>query len=578
MDYEILLKDLEENFGRDPFKGQNTDEELTQNDIFSFLLSTIDGDIPVYLSWGGLFLYSIAVPITSLPINLSEISDFNVSVDPSYGYWERCTNEGSPEDFGLSLPGENLSPEFLATGIPLTSLRDYRFNEEKRYIEFPQDFTQMFSLHRDDETRNMCRINRNGDKEAICRMSLNSRHYIVTIKSEVLFAYLQLKQCVLVRVFDCMRSKGGNPVWTKFERIERFDKTNKIFAQFQDNPEDTYHCSFIRGGQYIGLDRNFIWEQAKKELVYVPDDRFCDFICFDWKNNRITSCNCSEKTTSNYFEPKNDKPFGTSPVFFKPEVLDKYKNRPDVYILESRSVSKIDGWELKTFDINEHGQVHSYLCYLAHLPYEEQLYWKSFNEEPKGPISKRAYETDFEGNWSDFRNPDEILITQLERLKSEIPFYHSLEIDAIRRINRVHTDNEKEWGDSLLLLDQIVIESIDNSVVQSLANKLGCLDPKLGSIKQLQNIFLTLGYDNAFLEPLSELHYLRSKIKGHKQGTEAKEIINKIRKEHGSFQVHSLSLLSKINESIDFIIENFKEINTAIDEKDKDPRPERGAV
>jgi hypothetical protein len=33
-----------------------------------------------------------------------------------------------------------------------------------------------------------------------------------------------------------------------------------------------------------------------------------------------------------------------------------------------------------TFDINDEGQVHTYLRYLRDLPYKGQLYWKAFNE------------------------------------------------------------------------------------------------------------------------------------------------------------------------------------------------------
>lgn len=54
--------------------------------------------------------------------------------------------------------------------------------------------------------------------------------------------------------------------------------------------------------------------------------------------------------------------------------------------LEERSITCRNAWDLPTFDINEAGQVHTYICYLAKLPYEDQLYWKSFNEWPRGPF------------------------------------------------------------------------------------------------------------------------------------------------------------------------------------------------
>ena len=68
-------------------------------------------------------------------------------------------------------------------------------------------------------------------------------------------------------------------------------------------------------------------------------------------------------------------------------------------LVKDRSIRARNSWYLETYDINEVGQVHTYLIYLSRLPYEEQLYWKSFNEAPTAPISKRAFATDFQGEF-----------------------------------------------------------------------------------------------------------------------------------------------------------------------------------
>ena len=77
------------------------------------------------------------------------------------------------------------------------------------------------------------------------------------------------------------------------------------------------------------------------------------------------------------------KPFEVSPVFFNPEVLTKYKSNHEKYDLDDRHIHCYGAWSLKTYSINEEGQVHTYLCYLGQLPYKEQLHWKQYNEEPK---------------------------------------------------------------------------------------------------------------------------------------------------------------------------------------------------
>jgi hypothetical protein len=558
-----LTETLEKYHSHDPFKGENTDSELQQDDVIPFLESTVEGDVPVYVSYKGMFIYSVAVPVGELPEDFSDLPGYGVDLDPSFGYSRRFSNGLKPEDFRLSYPGETNRPEFLSKGTPLTALRDYRFNEKRRYIEFPQDLTQTFCLHRDDETGHLCRIDRNGDKEALCKIQMDASGNIVTIKDSVLFTYLFLRECVLVRLFECMRSKGASPMWSHHERIDKSIPERSIFADFQDNPSEDYHCSVLRGGQIIGTDRNHVWEQAKQELAPLQDDRYCDFIVHDWKNDRMTTCNCSPLETSTYFEPENAKPWGTSPAFFKPEVLDKYKNNPDKYKLSSRKIEKIDGWGLKTYDINEYGQVHTYICYLAQLPYEEQLYWKSFNEEPRGPISKRAFQTDFLGKWSDIRNPDEALIDILTRAKSELAsLFPGLGAVDLGQVHRVHTDNRQEWSEAILELDQLIIESMGNDIIRSLAESMGCIDENLGSIRQLQRIIEALGYSKEELEPLAELHYLRTKVRGHKQGFEAQRIVKDIRRRFSSFPSHFDDLLFRISSSIIFLLSHKDELNT----------------
>ena len=88
--------------------------------------------------------------------------------------------------------------------------------------------------------------------------------------------------------------------------------------------------------------------------------QYAAFTAVDWKNNVICEISCAPGATSNYFT-RSDLPFEMSPVFFRPEVLLKYKADSDKYRLAGRSISCRGGWSLQTYDINDAGQVHTYL-------------------------------------------------------------------------------------------------------------------------------------------------------------------------------------------------------------------------
>lgn len=152
------------------------------------------------------------------------------------------------------------------------------------------------------------------------------------------------------------------------------------------------------------IERSWRCRCQQLELPREPK-QYASFLTQDWKNKRLTEVSCAPDAMASYFVKDSPLPFETSPVFFNGAVLDKYIADPEKYSLEPRSISCRNAWHLQTYDVNTDGQVHTYLKYLGDLPYSEQLYWKAFNERPKSPISRRAFKTDFEGQWCDDPDP-----------------------------------------------------------------------------------------------------------------------------------------------------------------------------
>lgn len=250
------------------------------------------------------------------------------------------------------------------------------------------------------------------------------------------------------------------------------------------------------------LRPNVSVDQLVQEWKDAEDDskkKYATFKIIDWKNQHQIETSCGPSYLPNYFE-KSNKPFEISPAFFRPEVLTRFKNDPEKYDLEDRSIGCRNAWYLKTYDINEAGQVHTYIGYLAKLPYEEQLYRQSFNEWPKAPISKRAYENDFEGNWSSDYDP----------------------LQALKRKIRQLDDNPPAWwkarGDELI-----------NAV----------------------------RYPATDLEPLARLHKLRSILKGHGAPSERAAASKSARKDHGTLREHFSALASQCDAAFIAVLKAF---------------------
>lgn len=523
---------------------------LEQERFLQFLLDTAVDEIPLYVSYKGTYIYSVFLPQSCLKGNyIDDLMKWDCRPDSSWGY---STSSGilQPFDFSFS--------KLLRKATPITFLRSFEGKiGQKSYIEIHQLLSHIHSLHFLEESKAYCCLNKDGDIEQVIKIHYSPREILVTIKQDVLDLHLFLTKSVLLRLFD--RTLCNN--WMSFsekarQESEIHDKKNKIFARqgIAFDKEDLPTAGWLRGFQII---RNH--QKRKKMLkIYIGEhskpEKYEKFIAYDWKHKRIAECSCDPKKLGSYFV-ESDKPFETSPVFFKPEVLSKYKQNPEKYTLDQRSIRCRGSWSLKTYDINEAGQVHTYLIYLGQLPHSEQLYLKSFNEKPKDDISKRAFTTDFMGTWDLSYEPLSELKKALEKLgKEKNELWSCTDKKLYDCLNYPVTDSVKEWTDEIHTLDKLVIEGFKCSYLKEMAKSLNCFDEKLKSIKLLKRILEKKGINddeiNNIIGPLKEIRSLRSELAGHRSGNKANKIRKNLIEQYGDLKNHFRKLVERTDKSI----------------------------
>jgi len=286
------------------------------------------------------------------------------------------------------------------------------------------------------------------------------------------------------------------------------------------------------------------------------NSEYVSFIALDWKNGVVKEVSCAPGATANYFTASN-LPFELSPAFFRPEVLSKYKADSEKYRLDERTISCRGTWSLQNYDVNEAGQVHTYLVYLRHLPYEEQLHWKAHNETPKGTISHRAFVRDFEGSWEELYDPLESLKEHVRKLTDEqVPWWTPRSEDAIDRSHYPITASPDEWADEILHLDQLIVEPFEKAWLKNDLLQLGkSPDREAGSLALAEECLAQWGQgrDEAktIMSPLRTLHELRSKLKGHAVGKSTQtQIRQQALNEHGSYKEHFRALCKECDRSL----------------------------
>jgi len=424
-------------------------------------------------------------------------------------------------------------------------------------VELSQKLIHALDLHFVPERNAYSRLDLKGDIEDVIKVvQLNQDSTwdsitAVSIQRNELDRFMALSKTSLVLRFDFTRVRWGSfGGWGEIARYER----NAPDLAYHGGVDG--HASYCNGVMVVRPQITIAAMVREWKNEADPAKRqYATFKIFDRKNNVTVETSCAPQYLSNYFQ-KSELPWEISPAFFRPEVLHRFKADPEKYKLEDRSISCRNAWYLKSYDINEAGQVHAYIGDLAGLPYEEQIYWQSFNEWPKGPISRRAHQTDIVGDWYLEYEPLGSLKHAVGHLDSRPPSWWKVRGPELKEAVRIPaTDSVKEWADELLALDQYLIEGFLLEPLRELA-RVGkrIVDERWGSLRVLQEVLVAGGQTEhaakSMVAPLQRLHALRTKVRGHATGNKKQEAESKARAEFGNLRRHFQYIAAECDQAL----------------------------
>ncbi len=514
-----------------PKLNRDLDKWFDLKDEIIFLLGTTEEYIPIYFSYKHFFLNSFIVPVNKLRKGyVEDLLNWNsalISYSYSYGY---SYSKGKLKKETFRAMSEGIGTKTLMNSTPIIFHKYNIGYKEYPFIELNQKIEHLLDIYWFGDKRAYCKLNDNGDFEEIFTVDkdIKNEFTLCTIKQEDLNFYLFLTNSVLARVFDLNKIHDSWNSDVNYKRVADFyrDAKREIFFNrtkvLEENGKPNSAC--IRGFQIIRNKEKL--SKMRKILEGKEDREYASFIINDFKNKKIVEWSSNPKELGSYFV-KNDLPFETSPAFFNPQVLLKYKQDYEKYSFAYRKINCRGGWGIN-YDINEEGQVHAYIIDLSRLPYEEQLYWKSYNEKPKAGISSRAINSDFLAKWDFDYDP---LFSLKEVLKKfpkinykgesiiiwELPNVPNPNL--IDNLCYVDTNSKKEWEDQVLNLAKIINEGLNKKTIIKISKELNCYDKKLGPIKLLSNILNNIKISSdeieVVIDPLQSIWDLRSKVVAH---------------------------------------------------------------
>lgn len=524
-----------------PTDGEALALRVTGRDHLQLLAdNALSDELVIYASSPSSFVHSIAVPDAALAAaTQEELHQWSSNPYDSHASYVsgggRMWMEVGVGDRGCSA---------LDQGTDLIFARNFDgwSGPERSYIEASQAYTHLAGIHWRSEQQAYCKYDGHGDLRHVISACHGSDEALslVTFTRPELEHYLAIAQSSLVRMFEFTLVDMKTFVdWPEFE--ERIQISDDLFYRRRIGKT----LGFLRGIQIV---RPRVGEEEAADRIWRnwtdPGKRqYADFLAHDFRHQCLARISTDPKATANYFNmAENDLPHELSPVFFRPEVLSKYKADREKYTVSERTIGCRASWSLRGYDVNEAGQIHAYICDLRTLPHAEQLHWLSHNEEPKAGISTRAFTTDFEGQFTTFIHPREAIMARLRRWGQKHVDWWTLRDAALSdRANVPLSPSTEEWSTAFLDLSKLLVEGFQLKALRTHLDADGiAYDAKEQSIALLEKS-LRDGDDAALpirLDGLRTAQLIRSKVAGHSGGSEAREIAQQALKEHGSYAAH----------------------------------------
>jgi len=518
-------------------------------------------ELAIYASGEFTFIHSVVVSNARLsPIDQDDLMDW--SLNPYRSIADYVAG-GGRDDVWIERGLSGIGSKTLENAVQLIFARTFEgwTGKGSNYFELHQEYAHLSEIHWRPEKRAYCHFNEHGDLEPVVsvttREDKGNNVSLISFKWEPLEEYLVASNASLVRMFD----------FTLFQQSEFLGWPNELPQKFYDSDHFFYyrqvmpdHAAYTRGIQIIRprSPDKVVFTRIMGEWFGKNTKEYVEFIANDWRNKRIAKISTDPSATANYFNAGgNSLPFELSPVFFRPEVLLKYKADRDKYTVGERDVTCRTAWYLKGIDVNEAGQVHAYICDLRRLPYEEQLHWLSFNEPPKTSISKRAFVNDFKGEWVTFMGPLQKVLSVIRRWYSDKVAWWTLRDEKLLdRVNTPLTESRDEWAEAFMDLAKLVVEGFETKSIRTKLDTAQVPYEKDEKTIALLEKLLSKGGASGQRQKLIGLRtvqLLRSKAKGHVGGSEAEQLVQDALMEHETFGNHFRHVCIQVADELEVI-------------------------
>lgn len=542
---------------------QNDKERLTQQKVLKSILGEykITDMVTVYYSDDeGSYnrgIYCALVPSDQIEHILSGTT------------WNLSHGDGLPGSMKYYRDSERV--EYLRFGNdegiePLIIDREFH-GLRNDYKEISEEFRLFHRLYHDIKTNQYIKFDDDGNETIVAIMEENR----VQIRLKEIRQYLAIREMHLAIQFDYREHSMCS--------IKDLGLTDK-----ETPHQEELSCWVLNYGSFGGLSdyKSFSRLLGKRLIQPLPksksgfwgfsediDEQCVSFIIDITEDGDEIAYTSEPDSLANNFGANPDAPHYLTPVHFKKQVLDKYYQNPSKYSVEDSYLRCGSLWGLQ-IDNHHKDKVCVWLGDLGRdLPYNEQLYWRSYNIAPEGKVSNTYYKRQLLAQFTDSERIEHIFENTYYRLQNTCKKCLNWQLllplsdadEHYLKCMRIPSNNEQRDFDELILgLTKILIDSINEKELNKFIPEDEKKDIK-GSIGRLEAALQTTEIKD-YIEHIAflrKLQNLRSSSSAHRKGSN----YQKISKEFGVDTQSLNTVLEKIMESainfldfMDSIIQN----------------------
>jgi len=413
---------------------------------------------------------------------------------------------------------------------PLIIMRSFH-GLKPEYPEVCEEFRYFHNLFPNVDNNKYLKINASGDEEEIIQVEPDS----IKVKLKEIKEFLNVKAMSLAIYFSIKKYLPYS-----FEEMgkEPFDqpvkRDNIYYEVFGKNTLPDANSS-IKSISII-LGKKLIRGNTSKKKKDKP--QYADFIVGIDENGTPITNTCDPFQLPHQTK---DSPNFLSKIFFRKEVLSKYYSDSEKYSVKDGYLDCGQLWGIP-IDNNHPNYVVVYLGDIGrHLPYNEQLYWKSFNVPPEGSMSSVSFRRNILVEYAEPERNDLLFKSRFQSFQEDWTkkFGWSLFLPLVKDDEhyfnglRIPLNNSlTEFEPQVLALTKILVDSLNEEKIENSVVLAGHQIPKevKGSISKFE-LFLSInGVANQkeILKFLRNLQEVRSKRVAHRKSRDLQKIIDEL--------------------------------------------------